>query len=193
MKKIILVGAGGHAASCIDVIKQEKKFKIIGLVDNKKEIGDNFLNFKILGKDKNLQKLRKITKYAFVTVGQVGLSQIRKKLFLKLIKLGFVLPNIISPISYVSKDTTFKQGSIVHHGAIVNSQAEIGNNCIINSKSLIEHGVKLGSHSHVATSAVINGNTQIGEECFIGSSAVVRNNIKIKKKTFIKMGEKIYK
>jgi sugar O-acyltransferase (sialic acid O-acetyltransferase NeuD family) len=193
MKKIILVGAGGHAASCIDVIKQEKKFKIIGLVDNKKEIGDYFLNFKILGKDKNLQKLRKIAKYAFVTVGQVGLSQIRKKLFLKLIKLGFILPNIISPISYVSKDTTFKRGSIVHHGAIVNSQAEIGNNCIINSKSLIEHGVKLGSHTHVATSAVINGNTQIGEECFIGSSAVIRNNIKIKKRTFIKMGEKIYK
>ena len=27
MKKIILIGAGGHAVSCIDVIKQEKKFK----------------------------------------------------------------------------------------------------------------------------------------------------------------------
>ena len=25
MKKIILVGAGGHAVSCIDVIRQEKR------------------------------------------------------------------------------------------------------------------------------------------------------------------------
>ena len=39
MKKIILVGAGGHAVSCIDVIRQEKKFKISGLVDNKKVSG----------------------------------------------------------------------------------------------------------------------------------------------------------
>ena len=193
MKKIILIGAGGHAVSCIDVIKKEKKFKIIGLVDNNKNIGEHFLDFKIIGKDSDLRKLRKITKYAFVTVGQIGLSEIRKKIFSNLIKLNFIVPNIISPISYVSKDATFKQGSIVHHGAIVNSLAEVGNNCIINSRSLIEHGVKVGSHTHVSTSAVINGDTQIGEECFIGSNAVIRNNIKIKKRSFIKMGEKILK
>ena len=38
MKKIILIGAGGHCNSCIDVIELEKKYKIIGLVDNKKKI-----------------------------------------------------------------------------------------------------------------------------------------------------------
>ena len=36
-KKLILIGAGGHALSCIDVIEAEKKFKIIGLVDNSKK------------------------------------------------------------------------------------------------------------------------------------------------------------
>ena len=38
MKKIILVGAGGHCKSCIDVIEKEKKFKIIGIIDNKKKV-----------------------------------------------------------------------------------------------------------------------------------------------------------
>ena len=170
-----------------------EKFKIIGLVDNKKRVGDYFLNFRILGKDKDLKRLRKLTKYAFISVGQVGLSEIRKKIFLKLINLNFELPNIISPVSYVSTDATLKRGSIIHHGAIVNSLAKIGNNCIINSKSLIEHGVKVGDHTHISTSAVINGDTQIGESCFIGSKAVIRNNIKIKNRSFIKMGEKISK
>ncbi len=33
MKKThILIGAGGHAQSCIDVIESEGKFKIIGLL-----------------------------------------------------------------------------------------------------------------------------------------------------------------
>ena len=36
MKNIILIGAGGHCNSCIDVIELEKKYKIIGLVDDKK-------------------------------------------------------------------------------------------------------------------------------------------------------------
>ena len=36
MKDIILIGAGGHCESCIEIIEKEKKFKILGLVDNKK-------------------------------------------------------------------------------------------------------------------------------------------------------------
>ena len=42
-KKIILIGAGGHAKSCIDIINAEGKYEIIGLVDNKKKKGSKFL------------------------------------------------------------------------------------------------------------------------------------------------------
>ena len=34
MKNIVLIGGGGHCKSCIDVIEMEKKYKILGLVDN---------------------------------------------------------------------------------------------------------------------------------------------------------------
>ena len=36
-KNIILIGAGGHTTSCIDVIEATNKYKIIGLVDKKKK------------------------------------------------------------------------------------------------------------------------------------------------------------
>ena len=63
-KNIILIGAGGHAKVCIDVIESEKKFKIIGLIDNKKK--GKFLNYDILGNDKILKKILKKIKYAFI-------------------------------------------------------------------------------------------------------------------------------
>jgi FlaA1/EpsC-like NDP-sugar epimerase len=31
--KIILIGAGGHCRSCIDVIEQQDRFEILGIVD----------------------------------------------------------------------------------------------------------------------------------------------------------------
>ena len=34
MKKIIVVGSGGHAKACIDVIEKQKKFKILGIIEN---------------------------------------------------------------------------------------------------------------------------------------------------------------
>lgn len=33
MRKIILIGAGGHAKSCVEAINSQKKFKISLLVD----------------------------------------------------------------------------------------------------------------------------------------------------------------
>ena len=54
MKNIILIGAGGHCKSCIDVIESEKKYKIVGLIDkNKNSINKNY---KILG-DYNILEL----------------------------------------------------------------------------------------------------------------------------------------
>ena len=36
MHRLIIIGAGGHAKSCIDVIECEKKYKILGLFDKNK-------------------------------------------------------------------------------------------------------------------------------------------------------------
>ena len=36
-KPIILVGSGGHAKACIDVVENEAKFYIYGIIDNKKK------------------------------------------------------------------------------------------------------------------------------------------------------------
>ena len=33
--KLALIGGGGHAVSCIDVIEKTNKYKIVGLVDDK--------------------------------------------------------------------------------------------------------------------------------------------------------------
>jgi len=38
MKKIILLGGGGHCKSCIDVIENENIYKIAGIIDKKKKI-----------------------------------------------------------------------------------------------------------------------------------------------------------
>lgn len=183
--EIILIGGGGHCNSCIDVIEQENKFQIAGVVDAQK-YGEHVLGYSVLGGDKDLADLRKTYEYALVTIGQIKTPEIRIKLYQQLILMGFSLPTIISPRAYVSKHAVILDGSIVMHNAVINAQASIGSNCIINTQALIEHDSKIGSHCHISTGAIVNGGVIVGNGVFIGSNAVVRHSVQINDNFFIR-------
>ena len=188
MNKIILIGGGGHCKSVIDVIEQEKKFKIAGIVDKSNLLGSKILGYRVIGKDYDLKSLSKKYKYALITIGHIKSPISRIRLFNLAVKTGFKFPSIISPNAYVSKHTKIGNGTVVMHHAIINANTYIGDNCIINSKALIEHDCSILNHCHVSTNATINGGVKIGTECFIGSNAITKDNIKIKEKSFIKAG-----
>ena len=174
MKEILLLGGGGHCKSVIDVIEQEAKYAIAGIIDKKELIGSEVLGYKIIGSDEDLKRLRQRYSYAIVTVGQIQSNHTRIKLFQLLQELDFHMPSIISPLAYVSKHAFVDEGSVVMHHALVNAHAKIGKNCIINSKALIEHDAIVEDAVHISTGAIINGGAIIKENTFFGSGAVIR-------------------
>ena len=178
MKKIILIGAGGHAHACIDVIEQCKKYNITGLIVKKKP-SPKIFGYPVLGTDKELKKISKKIKYAFISVGQIKTSKIRINLYKKAIEAGFKMPIIISPHAYVSRRAKIGEGTIIMHGAVVNANAIIGKNCIINTSCIVEHDVIVADHCHVSTGAILNGKVSLGQGCFVGSGSVVKENVKI--------------
>jgi len=186
MKNILLIGGGGHCKSVIDVIEQEAKFNIVGIVDKKELIGSNVLDYKIIGCDDDLEKLFKTYKYALVTVGQIKSNDLRVKLFKTLKSIGFKLPRIISPLAYISKHSFIDEGTIIMHQALVNADSKIGKNCIINSKALVEHDAIIENNCHISTGAIINGGVLVKENSFYGSNATSKEYIQIN--GFIKAG-----
>ena len=52
------------------------------------------------------------------------------------------MPSIISPLAYVSPKAKIGEGTLLCR-AIINRGAIIGNNCIVNTKALIEHDTLL--------------------------------------------------
>ena len=55
MKQIILIGGGGHCKSVIDVIEQEDKFKIAGIIDKSELLDSNILGYPVIGNDLDLE------------------------------------------------------------------------------------------------------------------------------------------
>lgn len=188
MNKIILIGGGGHCKSVIDVIEQENKFEIAGIVDKSELLNSKILGYPIIGNDSDLNNLAKKYQYALITVGQIKHSSPRIKLYDLAVEAKFTLPTIISPHAYVSRHSRLGRGTVVMHKAIINSNSDIGNNCIINSCSLIEHDVKVGDNCHISTGVIINGQTKIGNETFLGSGSIVKNGVCISEKKIISFG-----
>jgi len=184
--EIILIGGGGHCKSVIDVIEQEGKFSIAGIIDKPELIGQKVLGYDIIGCDDDLQDLFKTYKYALITLGHIGLATPRVKFFHKLKQIGYTLPSVISPFAYVSKHAHIGEGNAIMHHALINANATIGDNCIINSKALIEHDAKIENHCHIATAAVINGGVHVREGTFYGSNATSKQSSQIN--GFIKAG-----
>jgi len=185
-EKIILIGGGGHCKSCIDVIEQEARFEIEGILDVPEKIGQNVLNYNIIGIDDDIKKLSKSVQNFLITVGQIRSAEKRVSLFLKLLNIDIILPTIRSPLSYISKHAKIGKGTIIMHYAMINANASIGDNCIINSKSLVEHDVEIGDHCHISTGAIVNGGVRVGARTFYGSSAVSKENITIPENSVIK-------
>ena len=192
-EKIILIGGGGHCKSCIDVIEQEGKYLISGIVDLPEKLNKKILGYEIIATDKDLGRLVRTYQYFLITIGQIKLPQKRISLFDSLKDLGAQFPVIISPFAYISTHARIGEGTIVMHHAIVNAGAKVGKNCIINTKALIEHDAVIGGHCHISTAAIVNGGVSVGEKTFFGSNTTTREYTEIGKESVIGFNVKVMK
>lgn len=188
MQSIVLLGGGGHCASCIDVIEQQGRYRIAGILDREALLGQSLLGYSYIGTDADAAELAQQGHCFLVTVGQIRSVEPRKRLYALLSEVQAPLATVVSPRAYVSRHARVGEGTIIMHDALVNANAVVGSNCIINTKALIEHDVCIEDHCHISTGALINGGTLIRTGSFIGSGAATQEYAQSPKDAFIKAG-----
>jgi sugar O-acyltransferase (sialic acid O-acetyltransferase NeuD family) len=185
---LILIGGGGHAHACIDVIEQHGQYRIAGLIGMAEEIHTQHLGYSVIATDGDLPQLVKEYQYAFIAVGQIRSPDSRTRLYRQATELGFQLPVIIAPTAYISRHASIGTGTIVMHGAIVNAGARVGVNCIINTRAMVEHEATVDDHCHLSTGAILNGDVNIGAGSFVGSGSIIKEGVSLGKGCVVGMG-----
>ncbi len=178
MKKLILVGGGGHCKSVIDTLRRMQQYDEIIIVDAAYPDCRNVLDVKVAGDDAALPELKKAGfAEAFVAVGSVKSTAVRRSLFLQLKEYGFTLPAIVDPLACVSPYAKLAEGVFVAKRAVVNADAKIGRMAIINTGAIVEHDCVVGDFAHVAVGAVLCGGVSVGSDVLIGAGATVIQGI----------------
>lgn len=170
MKKVIIVGFGGHAKSVADSIRRQGIYEISGYTDS--EDKNNELAY--LGTDDCIEEIFKsgITN-AVIGVGFLGKGNIRERIYEKLKKIGFSFPVVVDPSAIVSEDTVINEGTFVGKKSVINSGSVIGKMCIINTASIIEHDCVVDDYTHIAVGAVLCGGVSVGKRTLIGANSTI--------------------
>ena len=178
MRRLAIIGAGGHGKVIADIARKNGYREIIFLDDN--EDVHQCGGYPVVGKSSAAEDID-----ADVIVA-VGDTNIRKQIMESISEDKLV--TLIHPDATVAEDVTVGRGTVVMAGAVINPGAVIGAGCIINTCSSVDHDCNVGDYVHIAVGSHLCGTVTVGRETLIGVGATVINNIHITSNCIIGAG-----
>ena len=188
MKKVIGLGAGGHAAVVVETMRVERRWKVVGLLDRTGN-SDCVLGVPVVGSDDEVEtQVRRRIKHFFLGVGMMGSAVVRRELVDKVVRAGGTIVGTVHPEAHVAASVKIEQAPQVFAGAIVQSRTRLGRHVIVNSGAIVEHDSIVGDFSHIASGACLAGGVRVGRDAFVGMRSSVRQGIRIGDGAFVAAG-----
>lgn len=195
MKKVIIVGAGGHAAELRDYINHNNaarpadRIEVIGFIDDEEK---NYQHYgfaePFLGNIKDHQ-VRTDVNYL---MGIANLAY-RKTIIENFNNSGGSFIGLIHPTAIISPSCEIGEGTVISHNASVGAKAKIGSYNMLNSRCTIGHDSKIGDYNFISPQVAVSGNTKIGNGNLLGTNSCTIPGITIGNDNKIAAGMVVYK
>ncbi|MEG1884296.1 MAG: acetyltransferase [Clostridia bacterium] len=178
-KRLLLLGGGGHCKAIIDSLITTDAYAQIGLVCAEGN-GASLRGIQQVGTDAQLSALfSEGWTDAFVAVGSVGSTVIRRKLYCMVKEIGFSVPHVIDRSATVAGDSDVGEGVYIGKHAVVNAGATLDACAIVNTGAIVEHDCSIGSFAHISSGAVLCGQVTVGSDTHIGANSTIRQQLVI--------------
>jgi UDP-perosamine 4-acetyltransferase len=165
---VVVIGAGGHAAVCIDVLL-ESGTDVIGAVSVAPSARP--LQVPVFVGDEQLPRLyAEGVREAFVAIGD---NRARQRATAQIEALGFTLVNALSPRAHLAESVRLGAGVAVMAGVVVNAFTTLGNGVILNTGATVDHDCVLEPFVHIAPGCHLAGTVFAAEGVFVGIGSSV--------------------
>ncbi|MDB5810218.1 MAG: acyltransferase [Betaproteobacteria bacterium] len=179
MKKLIVIGAGGHAKVLVDALLAQSS-AIIGLTDSDPaKTGKMILGVTVMGDDGVLNVHAPDVVVLVNGIGSVTRPHLRRKVFDSLKAGGYTFASVRHPSAIVSAHAQLGEGVQAMAGSVIQAGCVIGANTIINTNASVDHDCKVGAHVHIAPGATLSGGVEIGENVHVGAGATILQNVRV--------------
>jgi sugar O-acyltransferase (sialic acid O-acetyltransferase NeuD family) len=181
MKKIIIIGAGGHSAELDDYFQyakiKDKKFnlELEGFIDDNP---NSYKNYDFTAPFLGDIKSHTVQRDCYYIIGIANLKY-RRPIIEKFLSEGAVFTNFTHPDSYISPSSSIGNGVVVAPGVNVGPKVSIGDFTLINSRSSMGHDARVGSFNFICPNVCFSGFTVVGDENMFGINSVTIPGITI--------------
>lgn len=185
--KIVVYGVGGHAKVVLDVLEKVGVCAIVGLLDDSAElVGSMRSGYRVLGGRALFEGL--IEEGVKGMIVALGDNVRRRAVFDAARAAEFELVTAVHPSALLGSRVKVGAGSVLVAGVVVNVDAEIGDNVIVNTSASVDHDCRIGAHVHLSPGVRLAGRVTVGEFTHIGIGAVVLPNLTIGKHCIVGAG-----
>ncbi|MCH7412052.1 acetyltransferase [Belliella sp. R4-6] len=182
MKKVIIVGAGGHAAELNDYIYHDNTYKnstnkleVVGFIDDDKV---NYNNYSFSAPFLGDIFSHEVKEDVFYLMGIANLK-FRKKIVFDLIQKGAQFTSFIHPDAFISPSSRIGIGAVIAPNVNLGPNTDIGMFTMVNSRCSIGHDSKVGDFNFLSPNVCFSGNTEVGKENLFGINSATIPGIKV--------------
>jgi len=181
-----MVGAGGHARVCLEALRDNPVFDVVGCVSRDGTAIEG-LTAALLGDDSDLAATaaRAGATHAFVAIGD---NAARAAAIERCRAAGLVLVNAVSRFAMVSSSARLGLGVALLPGAVVNASAQLADGVIVNTNASIDHDCVIGEAAHIAPGSALAGGVVVGAATMVGMGASVVPGVTIGSQAIVGAG-----
>ncbi len=180
MKNIVIIGASGHGSVVLDCVERQGIFNIVGFIDSFQKKGTKKCGYEVLGNEFDLPLIKE--KFdVFGGIIAIGDNWVRNEMVQRITGIcdDFNFVSVIHPNACIGKGVQIGKGTTVMPGAIINCNSKVGDFCIVNTNASLGHDGLLQNFSSLSPGVCIGGNFRLGAFSAISLGVKIIENITI--------------
>jgi len=186
---VAVIGGGGHSKVIIDILEKMGGMRIVGIVDANLPMDQHVLGYEVLGRDADLCRLISDRGIQGLVMA-IGDNWRRSRIVASIQSIcpTIEFPNAIHPSAELAKNVHLGIGSVFMAGCVVNSEAAIGNFCILNTNCSVDHDGKVGDFASFAPNSCAGGAVKVGDFTAVCLGANIIDRLTIGSHTVVGAG-----
>ena len=176
MKRLLIVGAGGHGRSVAEAVLASGIYQMVGFLDDAFPELRQVWDWPVLG---TTAALVDCCHHADAAIVAIGNNRLREALHRRLAIAGFEFATVIHPQAMVSTRAVIGTGTAVMAGAIVGTEAQLGAGVIVNAGAVVDHHCRVEDFGHLGVNAAMAGGSVLGRGAWMQAGCILGYGIRV--------------